>query len=77
LGGKDVRKPLNIRLIVSCIAFIVLLALTLGAGISQRWPLFLAGLVLTAVAAACALVTGEWLTTLRRGGTTKSGAPRR
>ncbi|MDP9842847.1 hypothetical protein [Streptosporangium lutulentum] len=62
------RKPLNVWLIVSCIAFIVLLALTLGAGISQRWPLFLASIVLTAVAATCALVTGEWLTTLRRGG---------
>jgi hypothetical protein len=72
-----VKKPLNIRLIVSCIAFIVLLALTLGAGISQKWPLFLAGIVLTAVAAACALVTGEWLATLRRGGTTRSGAQRR
>ena len=71
------RKPLNIRLIVSCIAFIVLLAFTLGAGISQRWPLFLVGIVLTAVAAACALVTGEWLTTLRRGGPTGSEAQRR
>ncbi|WP_344915427.1 hypothetical protein [Streptosporangium oxazolinicum] len=71
------RKPLNVRLIVSCIAFIVLLALTLGAGISQRWPLFLAGLALTAVAAACALITGEWLVTLRRRGPTGSGARRR
>ncbi|MFF5111300.1 hypothetical protein [Streptosporangium sp. NPDC000509] len=67
------RKPLNARLIVSCIAFIVLLALTLGAGISQRWPLFLAGIALTALAAAYALVTGEWLATLRRGGPTRSG----
>lgn len=71
------RKPLNVRLIVSCVAFIVLLAFTLGAGISQAWPLFLAGIALTAVAAACALVTGEWLATLRRGDPTGSGARRR
>ncbi|MFB9681987.1 hypothetical protein [Streptosporangium vulgare] len=71
------RKPLNFRLITSCVAFIVLLALTLGAGISQAWPLFLAGLALTAVAAACALVTGEWLATLRRGRSPRSGARRR
>ncbi|MFI6452714.1 hypothetical protein ACIBF6_14265 [Streptosporangium amethystogenes] len=71
------RKPLNARLIISCIAFIILLTLTLGAGIAQTWPLFLAGIALTAVAATCALVTGERLTTLRRGGSTRSGAQRR
>lgn len=71
------RKPLDVRLIVSCIAFIVLLAFTLGAGISQMWLLFLAGIALTAAAATCALVTGERLATLRRGGPTGSGGRRR
>ncbi|WP_062347816.1 hypothetical protein [Herbidospora yilanensis] len=66
------RVPRNVRLIVYCFAFILFLFFTVSAGISQDWILFLVGMVVTGLAATCALVVGEWFATHRE----RAGRPR-
>ncbi|WP_204078454.1 hypothetical protein [Planotetraspora phitsanulokensis] len=50
---------MDVKLIVACLGIIVFLFVAIGAGIAGVWPLFLAGILLTAVAIACALMMGE------------------
>jgi hypothetical protein len=53
------KRSLNVKVIVACVGIVVFLAVALGAGIARMWPLFLVGVVLTAVAIAYALMMGE------------------
>jgi hypothetical protein len=51
--------PLNARLIASCTGVVVFVTLAVYGALTQAWPLFFVCCVLTAIAAAYAIVEAE------------------